>query len=146
MKHFLMCAVAALCMGGMLAQAQDFQAEMPVLQSGPVQDFVRVLNEVRDTLSKVTDAESAAEAASTLRGMKARIQTVQAASQEALSKVSPAEQPTYVSAILGAVSGMKQQVDRVKGANFYGCKELKELFASTEGPRMDDGPVTPSFD
>lgn len=95
--------------------------------------FLDAMLALQQTLAGVTDAESAAAAVETVQGQLEHMRAVGELADSAL-QAQPAEKRNQLSFVLMmSAFSLAETVQRIDGADFYGCEALRALFLPAEG-------------
>lgn len=128
MKRIITCAVLALALCGLSAEAQSPAAPAATAAALPsgLQEFNAVMTELTQVLSAVTDKASADAAVPAVKALEARMDACKAAVESEAENMSEEERAMFALSMLGGLSNLMQHAERLQANNYYGSAALAE--------------------
>lgn len=107
-------------------------ADKLVAECPEAKQFLDAMQALQQTLTGVTDAESAAAAVETVQGQLAHLRAIGMLADTAL-QAQPAEKRNQLSFVLMMTAfPLSGAVNKLEEENFYGCEALRSLFLPAE--------------
>lgn len=131
MKRFFICAVFALSLCGLTAQAQEAEAPAAaaVAQPNALKEFTAVMNELTDLLRGVTDKATAEAAVPALENLRNRMEASEGELEATLESLPEEQQMAVALSMMSTLGALSEHAERLEKNGFYGCTAFAELLA-----------------
>lgn len=138
MKRFFICAVFALSLCGLTAQAQEAEAPAAaaVAQPNALKEFTAVMNELTDLLRGVTDKATADAAVPALEKLRNRMEASESELEATLESLPEEQQMAVALSMMSTLGALSEHAERLEKNGFYGSAAFAELLAG--GDEDDD--------
>lgn len=139
MKRFFICAVFALSLCGLTAQAQEAEAPAAaaVAQPNALKEFTAVMNELTNLLRGVTDKATADAAVPALEKLRNRMEASEGELEATLESLPEEQQMAVALSMMSTLGALSEHAERLEKNGFYGSAAFAELLAG--GDDEDDG-------
>lgn len=140
MKRFFICAVFALSLCGLTAQAQEAEAPAAaaVAQPNALKEFTAVMNELTDLLRGVTDKATAEAAVPALEKLRNRMEASEGELEATLESLPEEQQMAVALSMMSTLGALSEHAERLEKNGFYGCTAFAELLAGGDDEDEDD--------
>lgn len=140
MKRFFICAIFALSLCGLTAQAQEAEAPAAaaVAQPNALKEFTAVMTELTDLLRGVTDKATADAAVPALEKLKERMEACEGELEAAMENLPEEQQLALAMSMMGTLGALSEHAERLEKNGFYGSAAFAELLGGGDDEDDDD--------